>query len=100
MAINERTRHRLFLKLENTPGPADAAALMELLPPVGWADVATKHDLDMRFEVNHVEHEALKHEILAAMRTELQQQTRTFMIFVAGFGVSLVAATIGAAKLL
>ncbi|MEX2457410.1 MAG: hypothetical protein WD770_00305 [Actinomycetota bacterium] len=100
MAIDERTRHRLFLKLEDKLGSDDAAALMELLPPVGWADVATKHDLDLRFEVNRVEHEALKLEILAAMRGELQHQTRTFMIFVATFGVSLVAATIGAAKLL
>ena len=24
---------------------------MELLPPVGWADVATKHDVDVRFDV-------------------------------------------------
>ena len=25
--------------------------LMELLPPVGWAYVATKHDVDRRFDV-------------------------------------------------
>jgi hypothetical protein len=29
----------------------DAATMMELLPPVGWADVATKRDLDHLREV-------------------------------------------------
>ena len=45
MAIDERTRYEMYLGLEQLLGPQVADALMEHLPPVGWADVATKHDL-------------------------------------------------------
>ena len=47
MAIDEASRHQLHRDLERSLGSASATALMELLPPVGWADVATKRDLDM-----------------------------------------------------
>ena len=57
MAISEESRHHLYQRLEEVLGPAEATVLMEHLPPVGWADVATKRDLDvlrrdmeMRFE--------------------------------------------------
>lgn len=46
MAISEEGRHHLYLRLEAVLGAQDAAVLMEHLPPVGWADVATKRDLD------------------------------------------------------
>ena len=46
MAINERARHELYLRLEEHLGAEAASTLMEHLPPVGWADVATKRDLD------------------------------------------------------
>ena len=46
MAIDERARHQLYLRLEEVLGSEEATVLMEHLPPVGWADVATKHDLD------------------------------------------------------
>jgi hypothetical protein len=45
MAIDERARHELHRKLEEVLGAEEAATLMAHLPPVGWADVATKHDL-------------------------------------------------------
>jgi hypothetical protein len=58
MAITEKTRHELYRRLEEILGPDEANTLMEHLPPVGWADVATKEDLhqletrlDARFEV-------------------------------------------------
>jgi hypothetical protein len=44
--IDERTRHALYLRLEAVLGPAQAETLMEHLPPVGWADVATTRDVD------------------------------------------------------
>jgi hypothetical protein len=45
MTIDERARHELFLGCETALGPERAETLMALLPPVGWADVATKQDL-------------------------------------------------------
>jgi hypothetical protein len=45
MAISEESRHQLHNKLDEVLGPAEAATLMAHLPPIGWADVATKHDL-------------------------------------------------------
>ena len=45
VTIDERTRHEMYLGLEEMLGTTVADALMQHLPPVGWADVATKHDL-------------------------------------------------------
>jgi hypothetical protein len=57
MAIDEERRFRLYEAVRQVFGDPEAATLMEYLPPVGWADVATKHDLlelesrlDLRFD--------------------------------------------------
>lgn len=86
MAIDERDRHRLYDRLEQVLGPEEATILMAHLPPVGWADVATKHDLavlkrdldavetalrreiEAFGETNRLEHEALEHRLTAAWR--------------------------------
>lgn len=47
MGLTEQSRHQLYKHLEELMGAEDAGVLMEHLPPVGWADVATKRDLDM-----------------------------------------------------
>jgi hypothetical protein len=41
----ETGRHRLYEKIKEQWGEEHAAELMSYLPPVGWADVATKQDL-------------------------------------------------------
>ena len=46
MAIDDRSRHELFQRLDEVLGPEAAEVLMSHLPPVGWADVATKRDID------------------------------------------------------
>ena len=46
MTITEANRHQLHQALITALGEEEAATLMEHLPPVGWADVATKTDLD------------------------------------------------------
>ena len=47
MAIDETARFELHEGLREVLGEARADALMSLLPPTGWAEVATKHDLDV-----------------------------------------------------
>jgi hypothetical protein len=102
MAIDERSRHILFQKLEEVLGSEEATTLMEHLPPVGWADVATKRDLDQLAETNAREHQQLaetfasehrhlaqtlrgelrgfEHRVTATFRADMLAQTRT-MIF-------------------
>ncbi len=46
MAVTEESRYQLFQRFEEMLGREGVSTLMELLPPVGWADVATKRDLD------------------------------------------------------
>ena len=46
MTITEANRHQLHQALITALGEEEAATLMEHLPPVGWADVATKTDID------------------------------------------------------
>ena len=57
MAVDERSRLQLADAAKRAFGDDAGITLMELLPPVGWADVATKQDLailearvDTRFE--------------------------------------------------
>lgn len=88
MALDERARHELFLRLEAALGPKSAETLMELLPPVGWADVATKRDLD-----------ALEHKLLAAFRGEQLVAIRTIVIANIGAVLSTAALAFSAAKL-
>ncbi len=46
MAVDEAARHQLYNDLVEAVGPESTGTMMELPPPVGWADVATKQDLD------------------------------------------------------
>jgi hypothetical protein len=62
MAVDERRRKALYDALEQRIGSAEADTMMELLPPVGWAGVATKQDL-----------ETLRHGLTAEMERGLRR---------------------------
>lgn len=81
MAIDERSRHRLYQRLEEVLGADEAPILMAHLPPVGWADVATKHDLDLGLEQLEqrleLRFESLEHKVggqISELRAELHRE--------------------------
>ena len=121
MVLDERSRHELYLRLEEVLGSEAATTLMEHLPPVGWADVATKRDLDalehrldLRFDAVDqrfgaieeridLRSEALEHKLMAAFRGELQTaltaQGRQLAITLAGTAGALSALAFAVARL-
>jgi len=50
VAIAERSRHDLYVRLEAALGAQEATTLMEHLPPVGWADVSTRTDVALQLQ--------------------------------------------------
>lgn len=107
MALDERSRHGLYLKLEQVLGPEEATTLMEHLPPVGWADVATKHDLEqlgVHLEQfgGHLEKEiqSSTHALTASFRGELVALQRHMVFAVMGLMVSMSALAFGVAQLI
>jgi len=45
MAVTERQRHELFKWFEEQMGQERASTMIELMPPAGFAELATKQDL-------------------------------------------------------
>ena len=70
MAITEDSRYRLHQRLTEVLGEDEASVLMEHLPPVGWADVATKRDLDHQTQ--------LMTRDLQSFRSEMRGEFATF----------------------
>ena len=102
MTIDKRQRYHLHQTLETSLGPDAAATLMAYLPPVGWADVATKHDLnaleqrlDLRFEAMGHRFEAMDHRVtggLAEVRTEIHKTARAMTITFVAATAAIVTA--------
>ncbi len=119
MATTEPARHQLYRRLSEIIGDEEADTLMELLPPVGWADVATKADIehlaehtdmrfaavDKRFDQVDARFDDLDRSIdwrisatesrmltaIADLRTELHRSLRLNLIVTVGFLGTLVA---------
>ena len=126
MAITERSRHHMIARLEATLGEEAAMTLAEHLPPVGWADVATRHDFDalrtemnLRFEALDHRFEALDHrfdaidgriessansvraelhESIGSLRSEMVSQTRHLLVAMVGTSASFAAVMVAAVR--
>jgi hypothetical protein len=81
MAITESSRHQLYQRLEEVLGAEQATTLMEHLPPVGWADVATKRDLDHAVEQLRSEWKIQGADLRAGFTAAMHKQTYTLMAY-------------------
>jgi hypothetical protein len=120
MAVDERNRLQLAEAAKRALGADEGITLMELLPPVGWADVATKHDLatletrmaarferidarfegietrfDARFSVLDEKLEGMKHEFNATLHQELRNMTWKLFAVVATAMSAMLGAVVG-----
>ena len=92
MTTTEAERLRLLQRLEEVLGPDEATTLMDHLPPLGWSDVATKHDLDANrvltksdldlglneFRLEFGEFRAEMHQEFAEFRVEMRHEMADF----------------------
>jgi hypothetical protein len=107
MAIDERSRHQLHVKLEEVLGPEEASTLMAHLPPVGWADVATKRDLDHLQTNFELKLEATKSDIIGTLRdgfrskidSKVDSAMRTLLLVISTLTVTLAGIAFAAARL-
>lgn len=93
MAIGEADRHELYQTLERILGKRQADTMMGLLPPVGWAEVATKNDLRHASVALRKDIEAVEARLSARiMRTALAVNIPSI---VAAVGLAFAAARLG-----
>lgn len=103
MAVTDEQRLDLHNYFRETMGRERAGVMMELLPPVGWGDVATKQDLAMGLEnlrlFVHAEIADVRTEI-AGVRAEFHSVMRANMVGYVGSNVALLGLGLAVAKLL
>ena len=89
MSITEASRFQLRTAIGQIPSEEAADTLMELLPPVGWADVATKTDLQhlqLTIEVN--------------VRKLIHEQTKWLITTMIAMNAVTVAVAVALSKLI
>jgi chromatin segregation and condensation protein Rec8/ScpA/Scc1 (kleisin family) len=87
MAVDERSRHELFGKLQEVLGPEPPATFMDLMPPLG-TDVATRSDVASLREDLVGEATSLRQEI-AAVRQEIAAEATSLRQEIAAEATSL-----------
>jgi hypothetical protein len=82
IAVDERSRHQLYQKLQEVLGQEEATTLMEHLPTGGVGQLATKNDLlavrtDLERKIDGLDHkvDAVRHELLAEIHRTARNMT-------------------------
>ena len=78
--VSERQRLDLYGRLGETLGKEHAEVLMEYLPPVGWNDVARRHDIEL---------------LRSDLRAEMHDQFGRLLVWLVGTILASVGAILG-----
>ena len=107
MSITEASRFQLRTAIGQILDEEAADTLMELLPPVGWADVATKTDIQhLRDEMQHLRNElkgdmrALQLTIEIAIEKRIHEQTKWLITTMIAMNTVMLAASVALSKLI
>ena len=111
MSITEASRFQLRTAIGQILSEEAADTLMELLPPVGWADVATKTDLqhlrdELKGDINSLrvatktDLHALQLTIEATLEKRLHEQTRWLITTMIAMNTVMLAASVALSKLI
>ncbi len=105
--VDGAARHALYRSLEAAIGPEATGTMMTLLPPVGWAEVATKDDLrqlEARLDgrVDSLEHRlgGRMDQRMAELESRLTAAMRTQLFALLGAMFSISALTVAASAVL
>ena len=82
MSVTEYERNQLFAWFEEHMGKERAATMMSLLPPVGWADVATKRDLEVMAERIGARIDLIEASVKADLHELRSDLQRTFVMWI------------------
>jgi len=122
MSITEASRFQLRTAIGQILSEEAADTLMELLPPVGWADVATKTDLqhlrdELKTDIQHLRDElkadmlnlrnefkadiqALQLSFETTLEKRLHEQTKWFITTMIAMNAVTVAVAVALSKLI
>ena len=111
MSITEASRFQLRTAIGQILNEEAADTLMELLPPVGWADVATKTDLqhlrdEMQADIKNLRDElkgdmrALQLTIEIAIEKRIHEQTKWLITTMIAMNTVMLAASVALSKLI
>jgi hypothetical protein len=102
VAVSEYERHQVFHWFEEAMGPERAATMMNLLPPVSWAEIASKDDLMAHETRLRGEIAELRGEI-AELRGDIKvgnaELLRTLMLGMVASNAALVGLVFAAVRL-
>ncbi len=100
MSITEASRFQLRTAMGLILSEEAADTLMELLPPVGWADVATKTDIQHLRDEMKADMRALQLTIEIAIEKRIHEQTKWLITTMIAMNTVMLAASVALSKLI
>ena len=100
MSITEASRFQLRTAIGQILSEEAADTLMELLPPVGWADVATKTDLQHLRDEHKSDMLNLQLTIEIAIEKRIHEQTKWLITTMIAMNTVMLAASVALSKLI